>query len=199
MAKVLVLYSSPLNKGKSISGFATKKFIEEYKKNNPDDEIKELNLNDLEMAQTGMNANNFSNFFDEEFSNKYIEMLKSIDKLVISAPMINFNVPSVLKTFIDRVAVANKTFSYKYSKKGGAIGLLDHLKVQIIATQGAPLGWYLWTNHISYLEGVWDFLGAKIAKSILIDGTKVEPFISLTNEEIIAQKADLIKKAAADF
>ncbi|SYV89926.1 FMN-dependent NADH-azoreductase, partial [Metamycoplasma alkalescens] len=141
MAKVLVLYSSPLNKGKSISCFATKKFIEEYKKNNPDDEIKELNLNDLEMARTGMNANNFSNFFDEEFSNKYIEMLKSIDKLVISAPMINFNVPSVLKTFIDRVAVANKTFSYKYSKKGGAIGLLDHLKVQIIATQGAPLGW----------------------------------------------------------
>ncbi|PZW01468.1 FMN-dependent NADH-azoreductase [Metamycoplasma auris] len=117
MAKVLVLYSSPLNNMKSISTLAAKKFIEEYKNINQNDEIIEFDLNNLEMAQSGMNSNNFGNFFNEDLSNKYIELLKEVNKVVISSPMINFNVPTVLKTFIDRIAVANKTFSYKYSKK----------------------------------------------------------------------------------
>ncbi|ENY68735.1 Acyl carrier protein phosphodiesterase [Metamycoplasma auris 15026] len=199
MAKVLVLYSSPLNNMKSISTLSAKKFIEEYKKINPNDEIIEFDLNNLEMAQCGMNSNNFGNFFNEDLSNKYIELLKEVNKVVISSPMINFNVPTVLKTFIDRIAVANKTFSYKYSKKGASIGLLSNLKVQIIATQGAPYGWYLWANHISYLEGIWNFLGAEVAKSIRIDGTKVEPYVSMDPSDVIKDKEKEIKEAAEAF
>lgn len=199
MSKVLVLYSSPITKEKSATYAVTKKFVEEYKKNNNEDEITEFDLNQLEMSLSGMNSNNFSSFFNEELCDKYIEILKNTDKLIIASPMINFNVPTVLKTFIDRIAVANKTFSYKYAKKGSSIGLLDHLKVQIIASQGAPYGWYLWASHVSYLEGVWNFLGAKVTKTILIDGTKVAPFNTYTPEQIVDAKIDEIKSAATSF
>ncbi|WP_330463661.1 FMN-dependent NADH-azoreductase [Metamycoplasma gateae] len=199
MSKILVLYSSPIVEEKSVSTTATKYFLNEYKKNNSNDEIIELDLNDLEMSNNSMNSNNFSVFYNEEFSNKYIELLKDINKVVISAPMINFNVPTVLKSFIDRIAVANKTFSYKYASKGSSIGLLNNLKVQIIATQGAPLGWYQWASHISYLEGVWNFLGATLNETILIDGTKTEPFIKMAAEEVVETKKDIIKKIASVF
>jgi len=139
MNKVIVLYSSPVNKDISISTYLTKKFVEQYKLNNKDDEIIEFDLNDLDLNQQYQNSNNMSDFFKNQLNDKYINLLKEANKLIIGAPMINFNIPVTLKNFIDHIAIANKTFSYKYSKKGDAIGLLNNLDVQIIATQGAPL------------------------------------------------------------
>ncbi|WP_277870042.1 NAD(P)H-dependent oxidoreductase [Metamycoplasma auris] len=92
-----------------------------------------------------------------------------------------------------------KHFHTNTQKKGASIGLLSNLKVQIIATQGAPYGWYLWANHISYLEGIWDFLGAEVAKSIRIDGTKVEPYVSMDPNDVIKDKENEIKEAAINF
>jgi len=51
MNKVIVLYSSPVNKDISISTYLTKKFVEQYKLNNKDDEIIEFDLNDLDLNQ----------------------------------------------------------------------------------------------------------------------------------------------------
>ncbi|MGX9394992.1 FMN-dependent NADH-azoreductase [Mycoplasma sp. 1781] len=199
MANVLVLYSSPISKEKSVSSAITKSFVEEYKKINKNDEIVELDLNELEMATHPMNSNNFSDFFNDELSGRYIDILKKTNKLIISAPMINFNVPAVLKNFIDRICVANKTFSYKYAKKGSSIGLLSNLKVQIIASQGAPCDWYPWASHISYLEGIWNFLGAEVSETLLIDATKVEPFNSYSIEQIIKNKINKIKERVMNF
>lgn len=57
--------------------------------------------------------------------------------------MTNFAPAPVLRNFIDHIMVADHTFSYKYSKKGEAIGLVTNLKTQIITVQGAPYGWYM--------------------------------------------------------
>ncbi len=51
MNKVIVLYSSPVNKDISISTYLTKKFVEQYKISNKDDEIIEFDLNDLDLNQ----------------------------------------------------------------------------------------------------------------------------------------------------
>lgn len=59
------------------------------------------------------------------------------------SPMTNFAPAPVLRNFIDHIMVADHTFSYKYSKKGEAIGLVTNLKTQIITVQGAPYGWYM--------------------------------------------------------
>ena len=41
------------------------------------------------------------------------------DILVIGAPMYNFGIPSQLKAWIDRIAIAGKTFSYTADGQSG--------------------------------------------------------------------------------
>ncbi|MDQ7982972.1 MAG: FMN-dependent NADH-azoreductase [Spiroplasma sp.] len=173
-SKVLVIISSMIEEKNSFSNALIKEFVKHYQEFNPKDEITYLNLNDLPMASKTITTHNFNNFFNQEDSDKYINQLKSINKLIFSTPMTNFNVTTMTKNYLDHILVADKTFSYKYSKKGEAIGLLTKLKVQILATQGAPYGWYLWGNHTKYLEETWKFAGATIAPSILVCGTKVK-------------------------
>lgn len=172
--KVLVINSSMIDEKASFSAALTKTFVKFYQEANPKDEIIHLNLNDLPMASITLTTRNFNNFFNQEDSDKYIDQLKSVNKLIFVTPMTNFNVTSMTKNYLDHVLVANKTFSYKYSKQGDAVGLLTKLKVQILATQGAPYGWYLWGNHAKYLEETWKFTGATVVPSILVCGTKVK-------------------------
>lgn len=172
--KVLVIISSMIDENSSFSVALTKRFVKHYQESHLEDEISYLNLNDVAMASKTITTHNFKTFFNEEDSDKYIEQLKSVDKLIFSTPMTNFNVTSMTKNYLDHILVADKTFSYKYTKQGDAVGLLTNLKVQILATQGAPFGWYLWGNHANYLEGTWKFAGATVAPSILVCGTKVK-------------------------
>lgn len=172
--KVLVINSSMINEKESFSNALTKTFVKFYQEYNPKDEIIYLNLNDLPMASITLTTRNFNNFLNKEDSDKYIDQLKSVNKLIFTTPMTNFNVTSMTKNYLDHVLVADKTFSYKYTKQGDAVGLLTKLKVQVLATQGAPYGWYLWGNHAKYLEETWKFTGATVAPSILVCGTKVK-------------------------
>lgn len=199
MNKVIVLYSSPVNKDISISTYLTKKFVEQYKLHNKNDEIIEFDLNDLDLNQQYQNSNNMSDFFKNELNDKYINLLKEANKLIIGAPMINFNIPVTLKNFIDHIAIANKTFSYKYSKKGDAIGLLNNLDVQIIATQGAPLDWYPFASHYKFLEGFWNFVGANVKESIIIHSVKIAENIEKTKEEFYEENKALIELKAKEL
>ncbi|WP_412031788.1 FMN-dependent NADH-azoreductase [Metamycoplasma buccale] len=199
MNKVLVLYTSPLPEEKSISTYIANKFLEEYKKTNPNDFIETLDLNNLSMANKSLNKDSFSSFWNEEDSDKFINQLKNINKLIISTAMINFNIPVTLKNYLDHICVANKTFSYKYSKKGDAIGLLTNVKVQIIATQGAPEDWYTWGLFTKYLEGTLNFLGMSVNKTILISGVKTSNYIQKTKEEIFEEFKNTIENQAKKF
>lgn len=217
--KVLVIISSMIDEKNSFSLALTKHFVKYYQEFHPDDEIIYLNLNDTPMALKAITTQNFNTFFNEEDSDTYINQLKSINKLIFSTPMTNFNVTSMTKNYLDHILVADKTFSYKYSKQGDAKGLLTNLKVQILATQGAPYGWYLWGNHAKYLEGTWKFAGASVAPSILVCGTKVkdshetdiklvigeeslekgDSLPTLGPEKTMEKFAQYIKKAAQEF
>ncbi|MGE0669242.1 MAG: FMN-dependent NADH-azoreductase [Sphingomonadales bacterium] len=55
------------------------------------------------------------------------------DVVVIGAPMHNFSTPSGLKTWIDHVARAGKTFSYS---EAGPKGLLADRPVYVVITRG---------------------------------------------------------------
>ncbi|KJH82115.1 FMN-dependent NADH-azoreductase [Stutzerimonas stutzeri] len=84
------------------------------------------------------------------------EFLKA-DLLVIGAPMYNFSVPSQLKAWIDRIAVAGKTFRYG---PNGAEGLAGGKRVILVSTAGGihgdqPSG----VAHEGYLKLVLGFLG----------------------------------------
>ena len=82
------------------------------------------------------------------------------DIVVIGAPMYNFSVPSQLKAWIDRLAVAGKTFRYTAE---GPQGLAGDKKVIIASSRGgfygpgmpaAPLD-----HQESYLRAVFAFFG----------------------------------------
>src|SRR5690606_11024064 len=56
------------------------------------------------------------------------------DVVVVGAPMYNFAIPSTLKAWIDRLAVAGKTF--RYNEQGMAEGLAGGKQVVIASSRG---------------------------------------------------------------
>ena len=200
--KVIFIYVSPLLETKlgSVSTLAMRQFQKTYLEKNPQDEIVELNLNEEEVGQKVLTSKNFGqDFFTDGLSDKHIDLLKSANKIVLASPMTNFNYPAVLKNYLDHILVANKTFRYKYDGKGTSEGLLTNLKAQMILSQGAPTGWYLFANHEKALRGTFNFAGIEVVDSILIDGTKAPENASKTSEEKIAPYLEQINQAAKAF
>ena len=107
----------------------------------------------------------------------YIEELLEADIIVIGAPMYNFSIPTQLKAWIDRVAVAGKTFRYGAN---GPEGLLSKDKKVFIASSrgsvyaaGSPAA--ALEHHDSYLAGLLSFLGITNLKVIRAEGLAFSP------------------------
>ncbi len=193
MKKVLVIKSS-LSVKKSITNEAVDFFIENYKLTNPNDIIDFLDLNENKKISEALNSKTLSTFFNDE-SDALIDQLKSADKIVISAGMVNFNIPTSLKSYFDNVLQANKTFKYKYKGNGESFGLLNSkVKVQLILAQGSIVNWYPFALFDEYLEGLLNFIGLTDINTIIYDGTKTEEKLTLKPEEVI-DKNMLIKLA----
>jgi FMN-dependent NADH-azoreductase len=94
------------------------------------------------------------------------------DTIVIGAPMYNFGVPSQLKAWMDRIAIAGKTFRYT---DRGPVGLAGDKRVIVAISRG---GFYDDSNaleHVeTYLRGVLGFLGIK-PEFVHADGIAVGP------------------------
>jgi len=94
------------------------------------------------------------------------------DTIVIGAPMYNFSVPSQLKAWIDRIAVAGKTFRYTET---GPEGLAGDKRVIVAVSRG---GFYEADNafeHVkAYLKPMFNFLGIE-PEFVHADGVAVGP------------------------
>jgi FMN-dependent NADH-azoreductase len=106
----------------------------------------------------------------------YLDELLAADILVIGAPMYNFTVPSQLKAWIDRIAIAGRTFSYT---ENGPVGLLGGKKAFIASARGgvyspgSPAA--ALEHHETYLTGVLAFLGIKDVTIVRAEGVAVSP------------------------
>ena len=96
------------------------------------------------------------------------------DIVVIGAPMYNFSIPSQLKAWIDRLAVAGKTFRYG---PNGPEGLAGGKKVIIASSRG---GMYSENSPAAgldhqekYLESVFRFFGVTNIHFIRAEGLSV--------------------------
>ena len=88
---------------------------------------------------------------------RLLEPFLAADVVVIGAPMYNFGIPSTLKAWIDRIAVAGKTFRYT---EAGPQGLAGGKQVVVASGRGSALG----DGHPAdfqeaYLRQVFGFLG----------------------------------------
>ena len=195
MKKVLVIYTSPTfsTKKGSISSLLADEFISFYKQNN-DDKIIKLNLNDLNYFSEPMKTEYFKD--TEENSNFYLKQLLSVDKLIIATSMINFNYPAVLQNYIDKVLFHSHISN---PNKNQNIKILKHLKTQLLITKGADNDMHKWINIPSMLKQTFEFLGAHVLEPIIISGTQSPNLINVTPENIIKLHHSKIIKSIKNF
>ena len=94
------------------------------------------------------------------------------DTIVVGAPMYNFNISSQLKSWIDRIAVAGKTFRYT---DDGPEGLAGGKRVIVAVSRG---GFYDAGNsfeHVkTYLKPMFNFMGIE-PEFVHADGIAIGP------------------------
>ncbi|MEG3050260.1 MAG: NAD(P)H-dependent oxidoreductase [Thermomonas sp.] len=95
----------------------------------------------------------------------------SADVIVVGAPMYNFGIPSQLKAWIDRVAVAGKTFRYTAE---GPQGLAGGKQVIVAATYGGKHPVESGRNFVEpYLRQVFAFFGITDVEFVSAEGLSV--------------------------
>ena len=102
------------------------------------------------------------------------------DTVVIGAPMYNFTLPTQLKAWIDRIAIAGKTFRYT---ENGPEGLAGGKRVIIALARGgiydvgSPAAAL---EHLeSYLRGIFNFIGIE-PEFVAADGLAISPEVRET-------------------
>lgn len=105
---------------------------------------------------------------DEDVLDEFL----AADTIVLGAPMYNFSVPTQLKAWIDRIAVAGKTFRYS---EAGPEGLAGGRRVIVAISRG---GFYTPDNafeHVeSYLKSFFNFIGIE-PEFVRADGINYGP------------------------
>jgi len=102
-----------------------------------------------------------------------IEEFLAADVVVIGAPMYNFTIPSQLKAWIDRIAVAGKSFRYTAN---GPEGLAGGKRLIIVSSRGGvysqgpaqPMDF-----QETYLRAVFGFLGVTDIEFVRAEGVNL--------------------------
>jgi FMN-dependent NADH-azoreductase len=101
-----------------------------------------------------------------------MDQFLAADILVIGAPMYNFSIPSTLKAWIDRVAVAGKTFRYT---EQGPEGLAGSKKIIIASGRGGIHAGAPTDFQETYLRQVFGFLGVTDIEFVRAEGVAYSP------------------------
>ncbi|MDJ8948373.1 FMN-dependent NADH-azoreductase [Clostridium perfringens] len=175
MSKVLYVKANIKNEGESRTFKVSDSFVEEYKKNNPEDEIITLDL--YKENIDFLRGDDLGKLFgpkDEESKNnsilKYAYQFADADKYIIAAPMWNLSFPAILKAYIDYVSVSGITFKYTAE---GPVGLLNNKKAVHIVSRGGGYDNSPYEMGDRYLRTILGFFGIKDIETIAIDNLDV--------------------------
>lgn len=142
---------SSINGETSVSRTLTRSIVDQLKALSPEAEVVRRDLAAEPLPHLTLAALADSSVVDE---------FLAADTVVVGAPMYNFAIPSQLKAWIDRLAVAGKTF--RYTEKGPR-GLAGGKKVIVASSRGGfygpetPLA--ALDHQESYLRVLFGFLG----------------------------------------
>jgi FMN-dependent NADH-azoreductase len=122
--------------------------------------------------------------FDAFADTTVLDEFLAADTIVIGAPMYNFGVPSQLKAWFDRIAIAGTTFRYTENGPEGLVG--DKRVIIALArggfySEGSPAAVFEFVER--YLTAAFNFLGIK-PEFVLAEGLAVSPE---TREQAITQ------------
>ncbi|AKA24585.1 FMN-dependent NADH-azoreductase [Pseudomonas chlororaphis] len=121
------------------------------------DAISHFSSATLVAAGTPAEVRNAAQQHEAELSASTLAEFLAADAVVIAAPMYNFTIPTQLKAWIDRIAVAGQTFRYT---EAGPEGLCGGKKVVVVSTAGGlHAGQATGVAHEDYLKVLFGFLG----------------------------------------
>jgi FMN-dependent NADH-azoreductase len=102
-----------------------------------------------------------------------MEEFLAADVVVIGAPMYNFGIPSTLKAWIDRIAVAGKTF--RYNAQGKPEGLAGGKQLVVASSRGGFHEASGMDFQEPYLRQLFGFLGVTDIEFVRAEGLAVSP------------------------
>jgi len=156
--------------------------VEQLRRDNGSVEVSYLDLarepldhltGELFLARSAPSATPHDQWLQREIetSQRVMDDFLTADVIVIGAPMYNFSIPSQLKAWIDRIAVAGKTFRYG---ENGPEGLAKGKKVIVISARGGAYGPGSPAAALdfqeNYLRGVFGFLGISDVEFVRAEG-----------------------------
>jgi FMN-dependent NADH-azoreductase len=130
----------------------------------------------IAMAANGaaLDDNNASLHQDVLVLNEALEQVLAADTIVIGAPMYNFSVPTQLKSWLDAIAVPEKTFRYG---SAGPEGLLGDKRLIIASSRGGLYGAgspaETYEHHETYLRSFFAFVGIRDIEVVRAEGVRI--------------------------
>jgi FMN-dependent NADH-azoreductase len=108
-------------------------------------------------------------------SDTLVEELIAADVVVLAVPMHNFGLPAALKSWIDHVVRAGRTFSYSAN---GPAGLLKDKKAILVVSRGGiysegPMKAFDFQE--TYLRSVLGFIGITDVQVVRVEGVAMGP------------------------
>ena len=124
-----------------------------------------------------------------------LDAFLAADIVVVGAPMYNFSIPTQLKAWIDRLAIAGRTF--RYTEKG-VEGLAGNKTVIIASSrgglysEGTPMAFF--DHQETYLKGVFGFFGITDIRFIRAEGVAMGD--DARTKSVEGAQAAIVKLAA---
>ncbi len=198
MSKLLYIKANIKNEGESRTFKVSDSFVEEYKKNNPKDEVIVLDLykENIDFLRPEDLGKVFGPKDDESRKNtilKYAYQFAEADKYVIAAPMWNLGIPAILKAYIDYVSVTGITFKYT---ENGAVGLLKNKKAVHIVSRGGEYANAPYEMGDRYLRTILGFFGIAEIETIAVENLDV---IGVNVQEKVDEGIRKAKSSAQKF
>nr|WP_199044819.1 FMN-dependent NADH-azoreductase [Dyella sp. ASV24] len=169
--KLLHLDASALG-SHSVSRGLTAAIVAELTQNNPGTEViyHDLAANPLPHWTPVADASDPAAVLGSQM----IEEFLAADVVVIGAPMYNFSIPSQLKAWIDRVAVAGKSFRYTAN---GPEGLAGGKRLIIVSSRGGVYSQGSAAQPMdfqeTYLRAIFGFLGVTDIEFVRAEGVNL--------------------------
>lgn len=192
MSKVLYIKANSKPAGESRTFRISERFIEEYKKHHPQDEVITLDLYKEDigfLSEEGIRLK----FNPGEGKNpllRYARQFVEADKIVFAEPLWNLSIPAILKAYIDYICIVGMTFKYTAE---GPVGLCKDKKVLNITTRGGEYStgpFAAWEMGDKYLRTVMGFLGVTdfttiSANSLDVIGIDIDAIVNKAIKEAV--------------
>jgi FMN-dependent NADH-azoreductase len=139
-------------------------------------QIPHLTATDLAASQRPLDQVDESTRARAQFNAAVLQEFLDADIVVVGAPMYNFGIPSALKAWVDRIAVAGKTFRYTAQ---GPQGLAGDKLVMIASSRGGLYSegspYEEMDFQETYLRRVFGFLGITNVLVVRAEGLNLGP------------------------